>query len=270
MEHHAFIHQGRQGVEEAIASATGEPADLEEILKEWMLACFIDDVSLGYGWESFRMADYDTVSPGNRPGLDYTGIVDETPWSHPWHDIRGFQGSYYSVNDGLTGSLRAEGSGIGSLSAYHFDGAELTELDTGSAFDVALDLSRGGTLMLLCNSFAGLSMNVNAGSVGSGANFAVSQSMPGRTLLPVPVHGPAGGACHLRPGGNPCGVRFPFRSPGGSRCDLRRGFGACLGGLLLPFPAGFQNGNRPCCRGSLVFFCFSPTTSPASFPPTLR
>lgn len=165
--------KGVQGVEEAIASATGEPADLEEILKEWMLACFIDDVSLGYGWESFRIADYDNIIPGNRPGLDYTGIVDETPWSDPWHDIRGFQGSYYSIQDGLTGSLRAEGSGIGSLSAYHFDGANLTELDTGSAFDVALDLSRGGTLMLLCNSFAGLSMNVNAGSVGGGANFSV-------------------------------------------------------------------------------------------------
>lgn len=165
--------KGVQGVLEAIEAATGQSADLDEILQNWMLSCFIDDPEAGYGWESFSIADYDTAAPGNRPGLDYTGIVDDTPWSDPWHDLSGFQGDYYSISAGLSGSLRAEGTGIGNLSAWFLSGDQLTELDAGSAFDVAVDLDRSGTLMLLCNSFAGLSMNVHAGSVGSGSVFAV-------------------------------------------------------------------------------------------------
>ncbi len=99
--------------------------------------------------------------------------MDDTPWSDPWHDLLGFQGQYYDISQGLSGSLRAEGTGIGSLSAWLLQGGNLTKLDTGSAFDVAVDLADGGTLMLLCNSFAGLSMNVHAGSVGGAGTFAV-------------------------------------------------------------------------------------------------
>ena len=165
--------KGVQGLIEAIETATGQPADLDEILSEWMLSCFIDDADLGYGWESFRIADYDTIDPGNRPGLDYTGIVSDTPWSDPWHDLTGFSGNYYSVGDDLSGSLRIEGSGIGSLEAYFLSGDQITELDAGNAYDVAVDLDKSGTLMLLCNSFAGLSMNVHAGSIGGSSSFAV-------------------------------------------------------------------------------------------------
>lgn len=165
--------KGIQGVIEAIETATGQPADMDEILSEWMISCFVDDPDLGYGWESFSIADYDTDDPGNRPGLDYTGIVNDTPWSDPWHDLTGFSGNYYSVGDDLSGSLRAEGSGIGSLEAYFLSENQVTRLDTGSAYDVAVDLDQSGTLMLLCNSFAGLSMNVHAGSVGGGSSFAV-------------------------------------------------------------------------------------------------
>ena len=165
--------KGVQGVLEAIETATGQAADLDEILQDWMLSCFIDDPSMGYGWEAFRIADYDTEASGNRAGLDYTGIVNDTPWSDPWHDLSGFQGDYYRIDQGLSGSLRAEGTGIGNLSAWFLEEGKLTELDAGGAFDVAVDLDRTGTLMLLCNSFAGLSMNVHAGSVGNGSVFAV-------------------------------------------------------------------------------------------------
>jgi hypothetical protein len=164
--------KGIQGITDAIESAVGHPVDLENILSDWMLSCFIDDPSLGYGWNSFRVADYDTVNPGNRPGLDFTGVIEDTPWSDPWHTIAGFQGNYYSVGSDLSGSLRAEGSGIGNLSAWYFNGSSVTELDAGSAYDVAVDLQNEGTLMLMCNSFAGIDMNISAGSI-SGGNFAV-------------------------------------------------------------------------------------------------
>ncbi|MCK5842814.1 MAG: T9SS type A sorting domain-containing protein, partial [Candidatus Sabulitectum sp.] len=97
----------------------------------------------------------------------------DTPWSDPWHDVTGYQGNYYKIQDGLTGSLRAEGSGIGNLEAFFFNGTSVTRLDTGSSFDVAVSLENSGTLMLMCNSFAGLDMNVAAGSIGASSNFAV-------------------------------------------------------------------------------------------------
>ena len=165
--------KGVEGVIEAIESATGESAAMEDILSDWMLSCFIDDISLGYGWENISIAAYDTINPGNRPGLDFTGIVSDTPWSDPWHGITGYQGNYYSVDENLIGSLRAEGTGIGNLEAYYFNGSSVTELGTGSAHDVAVSLENPGTLMLLCNSFAGLDMNVTAGSIGSWQNFTV-------------------------------------------------------------------------------------------------
>lgn len=163
--------KGIEGVIDAIESATGETADMEDILSRWMLSCFIDDYSLGYGWSSFKMADYDTG--GNRTGMDYTGMISDTPWSDPWHEVFGFQGNYYKIEDGLTGSLRAEGSGIGNLEAFFFNGTSVRKLDTGSSFDVAVSLENTGTLMLMCNSFAGLEMNAAAGSIGGGGNFAV-------------------------------------------------------------------------------------------------
>ncbi|MCK5133476.1 MAG: T9SS type A sorting domain-containing protein [Candidatus Sabulitectum sp.] len=163
--------KGIQGVINAIESATGQSVDMEEVLSDWMLSCFIDDKSLGYGWDSFKIADYDTG--GNRPGLDYTGMITDTPWSDPWHNVTGYQGNYYNIGDGLSGSLRAEGSGIGNLDAFFFDGSSVTKLDAGSAYDVAVSLENTGTLMLMCNSFAGLDINLAAGSIGGWRNFAV-------------------------------------------------------------------------------------------------
>ncbi len=164
--------KGIQGVIDAIESATGHSVEMENILSDWMVSCFVDDPSLGYGWNSFSIADYDTVNPGNRPGLDYTGVVSDTPYSDPWHGVAGYQGNYYSVGDDLSGSLRVEGTGIGNLKAFFFNGTSITELDTGSACDVAVSLEHTGTLMLMCNSFAGLDLNIAAGSTGSG-NLAV-------------------------------------------------------------------------------------------------
>ncbi len=163
--------KGIEGVIDAIESATGQTVHMEEILSNWMLSCFIDDKSIGYGWDSFKISDYDTG--GNRPGLDYTAVVTATPWTDSWHDVAGYQGNYYNIGDNLTGSLRVEGSGIGNLEAYFFNGNTVTKLNSGSAYDVAVTLENSGTLMLLCNSFAGLDINVAAGTIGGGANFAV-------------------------------------------------------------------------------------------------
>ncbi|PIE51894.1 hypothetical protein CSA37_09630 [Candidatus Fermentibacteria bacterium] len=164
--------RGIQGVLEAIETATGQKADIELILRDWMLSCFIDNYEAGYGWKSFKIADYDTSDPGNRPGMDYTGVVSSTPWSDPWHEITGFSGNYYRIEDDLSGSLRAEGTGIGNLEVFFLEENKLTELNSGSASDVAVSLDSPGTLMLMCNSFAGISMNVHGGSIGGGSAFA--------------------------------------------------------------------------------------------------
>jgi hypothetical protein len=169
--------RGLAGVTEAIELATGYSPVMEDVLRDWMLANWIDDTGFGsgiYGYETFRVADYDTG--GNRTGLDYNGVVETIPWADPWHTMNSFSGNYYRIGEGLSGSFRAEGSGIGHLDAYHFDGPAgiLTRLDTGSANDVALSLSEDGDVLLLCNSFAVLELDVSAGSIqGSGSDFAV-------------------------------------------------------------------------------------------------
>jgi hypothetical protein len=169
--------RGLAGVSASIEQATGYPPDMDVVLRDWMLANWIDDTSFGsgiYGYGSFRLADYDTG--GNRAGLDFNGVVESTPWADPWHSMNSYSGDYYRIEPGLTGSFRAEGSGIGRLEAFVYDstGGTLTELDTGSANDVALPLSQECDVLLLCNSFAILDLDVSAGSIqGSGQDFAV-------------------------------------------------------------------------------------------------
>ncbi|OPL19231.1 MAG: hypothetical protein AVO35_11675 [Candidatus Aegiribacteria sp. MLS_C] len=171
--------RGVSGVSEAIRNATGETPDMDQVLADWMLACWIDDPGFGdgrYGWDAFRIADYDTVSPGNRAGLDYSRIIESDPFIDTGRRMSSYQGSYYRVDQGVGGSFRADGSGLGDMRAYLFDGSAgiLEVLDTGSSNDVALSLPQTGDVLLMCSSFSGLDLDVAAGSVASASDdFAV-------------------------------------------------------------------------------------------------
>jgi hypothetical protein len=173
------LETGVSGVSEAIEAATGRPADMAALLGDWMLACWIDDPDFGdglYGWEAFRIADYDTVSPGNRPGLDYTGEIETVPYQDLGVSMSSYQGRYYRLGDGLEGSFRAAANGLGDLAAFFFDGqaGSIEPVVTGAANDAALSLPAEGDVLLLCRSFAGLALDVAAGSVaGSAGEFAV-------------------------------------------------------------------------------------------------
>jgi hypothetical protein len=173
------VETGVSGVSEAITAATGQTHDMAELLGDWMLACWIDDPAFGdglYGWEAFHIAQYDTMDPGNRPGLDFTGEIDAVPYQDTDREMASYQGRYYRLGDGLQGSFRAAASGLGDLSAFLFDGqsGSLERIETGTANDVALGLPAEGEVLLLCRSFAGLTLDVSAGSVaGSSGAFAV-------------------------------------------------------------------------------------------------
>jgi hypothetical protein len=173
-----FLHEslrssdrGIAGISEAIRNSTGQNPDMNDILLDWMLACWIDDPDYGngrYGWNSFRIADYDTVSPGNRPGLDYTFQITSDPFSHIGDHMSSYQGKYYSADASLTGSFRAAASGLGDLQAFIFnDSGSLEAVSTGSANDVAVSLPEEGDILLLCTSFSGLDLDISSGSIVS-------------------------------------------------------------------------------------------------------
>ncbi len=179
-----FLHRslrssdrGIAGIIESIRAVTGLNPDMNAILQDWMLACWIDDPDFGdgrYGWNSFRIADYDTVSPGNRRGLDYTFEIVSDPFSSMGDRMSSYQGRYYSVDDGLSGSLRAGAAGLGNLQAFIFDstGGTLEEVSTGSSNDVAISLPEVNDILLLCTSFSGLDLDISSGSVfSSGTGF---------------------------------------------------------------------------------------------------
>lgn len=175
--------RGIAGISEAIRDATGLNPDMNQILLDWMLACWIDDPEFGngkYGWDSFRIADYDTVSPGNRPGLDYTSEITTDPFSHAGEHMSSYQGRYYSVDSGLRGSFRAAATGLGTLKAFVFDHAagSLAELDTGSANDIAISLPADDDILLLCSTFSGLDLDVSAGSIISSADVFTFYPQP--------------------------------------------------------------------------------------------
>jgi len=171
--------RGISGVSQAIQQATGQTPDMASLLSDWMLACWIDDPEFAdgrYGWETFRIADYDTVSPGNREGLDYTSEIEDTPFSDSGRSMSSYQGRYYRLGDGIEGSFRADAAGLGDLRAYLYDhgSAELEILSTGAANDIAVGLPADGTVLLMCSSFAGLDLDVAAGKVaGSAGAFAI-------------------------------------------------------------------------------------------------
>ena len=178
--------RGIAGISEAIHTVTGSIPDMNQILLDWMLACWIDNPDVGdgkYGWESFRIADYDTVSPGNRPGLDYTFEISVDPFSHAGDHMSSYQGTYYSVDEGLTGSFRAVAAGLGNMRAFLYDetSESLEEVDTGSANDVAISLPEKSDILLLCSSFSGLDLDVSAGSV-----LSLTDTF---TFYPQPCHG---------------------------------------------------------------------------------
>ncbi len=190
-----FLHEslrsaerGIAGISEAIRDVTGSNPDMNRILLDWMLACWIDDPDFGngkYGWESFRIADYDTVSPGNRPGLDYTFEIATDPFTHSGDHMSSYQGRYYSVDELLTGSFRAATSGLGDLEAFLYDDTlgTLEEVNIGSANDVAISLPVEADILLLCSSFSGLNLDVSAGSVLSSGDVFTFYPQPCRGTL---------------------------------------------------------------------------------------
>jgi hypothetical protein len=180
-----FIYQclhnsrsGVAGVEDAIQAATGTAPSLPDILEDWMLANFIDDTSVGdgrWGYQAFSIADYDSVSPGNRPGVDYTAVIGDLPFCDVGRELDGYSGLYYRLPEGGSGSFRAATSGLGQLTPYLYDEAAGTvqRLSAGEAGDVAVDLTESGTVMLLDRAFAPLVADVSAGSVVTGGGLAV-------------------------------------------------------------------------------------------------
>lgn len=163
---------GISGISETIRRVTGSNPDMNRILLDWMLACWIDDPDFGngkYGWESFRIADYDTVSQGNRPGLDYTFEIDTEPFSYIGDHMSSYQGKYYFTDSTLSGSFRAAASGLGNLQAFVFDDTLglLEEVSAGSVNDIAIALPATGDILLLCSTFSGLDLDISAGSVVS-------------------------------------------------------------------------------------------------------
>jgi hypothetical protein len=158
--------RGVRNIEESIALATGVSPDLEALMRDFMLSCFIDDVDRGYGWNGFTIASYDNFS-GNRPGLDWTDIIQGTPWQGAGKSMGAYQGLYYKILDGLSGSLRVGTSGIGNMEAFLLTETTVLPLNVSGTGDVAVPLDVPGTLLLINNAFAGLGITASAGSVGS-------------------------------------------------------------------------------------------------------
>lgn len=169
---------GMSGVLEAITEATGSTPDMDNILEDWMLANWIDDIDFGsgkYGYSSFRIADYDTVHPGNRLGLDFTAEITSTPFDDNC-SMLSYQGKYYDLPGVLSGSFRSNAEGIGEFSAWFYNPSEevLEKIETGTSGTAAVGLPREGNVLLFCNSLRGLELGVSAGMVVSNIDeFAV-------------------------------------------------------------------------------------------------
>jgi hypothetical protein len=170
---------GLAGVAEAIEGATGQRPDMDAILRDWMLACWIDDSSFGdgrYGWQSFTIAQFDTVDPGNRPGLDYRATVGAGQFTDPSHPVGALCSNGYEIEGSAEGSFRASAMGIGDLQAYFLPSGQqvLQPLPEAQGGDVAMQLPAEGTALLLCSSFDGFDLEAAAGSVvGSSGSLAV-------------------------------------------------------------------------------------------------
>lgn len=212
----AFVHgslrasaSGLPGVEEAVEEASGTSVDMMQILREWALACWIDDPSIGdgrWGWESFRMADYDSSQPGSRRGLDWRGAVETLPYEDPAHPLPAFTLDAYSLDCGSSeGSFRASASGMGEFSAWYRESASDAPgmLEAGSARDVAVPFPSEGEVLLLCGSFFGLDLSAAAGDLGlSGGTLAVfPQPCTGTLYLGLDSNGSGAGLYVFEPSG---------------------------------------------------------------------
>jgi len=170
---------GLAGVADAIQSATGSRPDMGAVLRDWMLACWIDDPTIDdgrYGWQGFSIAAADTEDPGNRRGLDYRAIVGAGQFVDPAHPVGAFCSNGYRIEDSAGGSFRAGATGVGSLLAYFLPsaGGEPVPVQGAQGGDVAIQLPVDGTALLLCSSFDGFDLEAAAGSVaGSGGAPAV-------------------------------------------------------------------------------------------------
>ncbi len=174
-----FIHgslrasaSGLPGVEEAVEEATGTQVDMASILEDWVLACWIDDPSVGdglWGWDSFRVSSYDGYSPGSRRGLDWQGEVASLPFEDPEHELPALTLDAYDLDcSGFQGSFRASARGMGEFSAWFRPGpgSAPVRLATGQARDIAVPLPADGEVLLLCSSFFGLELQASAGELG--------------------------------------------------------------------------------------------------------
>ncbi len=170
---------GLAGVAEAIEQATGTRPDMDAILEDWMLACWIDDPSVGdgrWGWQGFRLADYDTLDPGSRPGLDLRGDAGPPSYSDPLHPVGALCSNGYRIQGDLGGSFRASATGTGDLRAW-FLPEEVPvpqRIEAGAGNDISLQLPAEGTVLLACSSFRGFDLEASAGPVaGSSRTLAI-------------------------------------------------------------------------------------------------
>ena len=190
----AFIHgslrasnRGLPGVEEVVEKAIGSQVDMMDILTDWALACWIDDPSIGdgrWGWDSFRIADYEYDPDSPRDGLDWQGVVSTLPFEDPVHDLPAMTLDAYSMEcPAAEGSFRASASGMGGFSAWFREspGDAPRRLETGQARDIAVPLPAEGEVLLLCNSFFGLNLQASAGDLGLAAG--------GLAVFPQPCFG---------------------------------------------------------------------------------
>jgi hypothetical protein len=175
-----FIHaslraaaEGLPGVEEALEQASGAPVDMQALLEDWLLAVWIDDVSVGdgrWGWQSFRLSDYDEGSPGSRPGMDWRAVVDSPDFQDPEHGLGSYTVQGYGLEaSGFDGSFRAWASGMGVLGAWYRESGSSApqRIETGWGKDVAVPLPATGEVLLACTSFFGLSAAASAGTAGA-------------------------------------------------------------------------------------------------------
>ncbi|MBN1433188.1 T9SS type A sorting domain-containing protein [Candidatus Fermentibacterales bacterium] len=168
------LHSGERGLEglqRSIESAIGGSVDLDSILEDWLVANWVDDPDVCgglYGYESFRIADFDPMGQGGRRGLDYSLLVDSLPAIHRQHEILPRTGDYYGLLPSTgEGSLRASAEGLGELSAYRVsrgpDGSVAVErLQTGTGMQLAAAMPDSCDMLLFANSDFGLMLEVAA------------------------------------------------------------------------------------------------------------
>ena len=184
---------GLDGLVEAIAASTGSQPDMEGLLEDWMVANWVDDVSVGdgrYGYESFRIADFDPLGQGGRRGLDYVLSIDSFPARTGPRELRPFTGEYYGLSSSTgEGSFRASAEGLGELVAYMVTGGDspgapvaVERLSASGGSGLAVETPVDCDLLLLARSDFGLTVDVVADN-------SLEQSGLSLLVYPVPSFG---------------------------------------------------------------------------------